>query len=147
MASTAELAATGCAGVLAGAFVFVSAVDTRTLSKIASSGDADTLKKFFPVWWPCGRDCMLPLLLSVAGSHAAAYWASKRPCWLYTGAAAFAIAPYTALVLGEDIKSLMKAGSDEVCVTAQRFCMLHQPRLLVALGTFVASLAALRKGS
>lgn len=145
MVSDAELVATGCSGILAGAFVFVSAVDSRTLWTVAAKGDESLLKAFFPVWWPYGRDCMLPLIISVALSHAAAYRTTRRPTWMYTGMAAFAIAPYTALVLGEDIKALMKAGSGEVCATARSFCLLHQPRLVAALLTFGFSLAALRK--
>lgn len=32
----------------------------------------------------------------------------------------------------------------QVCAIAKRFCVLHQPRLLAALGILVASLAAVR---
>eukprot|EP00443_Scrippsiella_acuminata_P127589 CAMPEP_0115635722 /NCGR_PEP_ID=MMETSP0272-20121206/33278_1 /TAXON_ID=71861 /ORGANISM="Scrippsiella trochoidea, Strain CCMP3099" /LENGTH=171 /DNA_ID=CAMNT_0003072661 /DNA_START=47 /DNA_END=563 /DNA_ORIENTATION=- len=143
MASDSELAAAGLAGVVAGALTFVSAVDARTLTALATEGDEVTLRKFFPVWWPAGRDLMAPLLLATGAAHAAAYRSTRKPLWMGTGAAIFGIIPYTAFILGEDIAALRRADSDEVCSTARRFSLLHQPRMVVALLAFGASLVAL----
>mmetsp|Transcript_70870 Transcript_70870/g.196887 ORF Transcript_70870/g.196887 Transcript_70870/m.196887 type:complete len:147 (+) Transcript_70870:97-537(+) len=144
MPSTVELIATGLCGIVAGALTFVSFVDTRALRKLAAEEDETTLKRFFPVWWPFGRDLMLPLLLTAAGSHVMAYLSSRRPLWLCTGAVVFSIGPYTGLVLGEDIAALRKAGTEEVTSITRRFCMLHHPRCVASMVSFAVSLGALK---
>mmetsp|Transcript_53218 Transcript_53218/g.158621 ORF Transcript_53218/g.158621 Transcript_53218/m.158621 type:complete len:147 (+) Transcript_53218:55-495(+) len=145
MASRTEFAAAGVAGLLAGALTFVSAVDARTLYKLASNGDETTLRNLFPIWWPNGRDLMLPLVLGTSSMHAAAFWVSNRKGWLATGAAILAIGPYTGLVLGEDIAALQKADSQEVCRTARHFSLLHHPRTVAAMLAYLTSLAFLRQ--
>lgn len=147
MATRTEVAATGFAGLLAGALTFVSAVDARTLTRLAAEGDETTLRSLFPLWWPNGRDLMLPLIMATSSLHAAAYWLSDRKAWIGTGMAVFAIAPYTVLVLGEDIQALRKAESQEVCRTARHFSLLHHPRTVMALLAYGGSLALLwRRG-
>jgi len=111
--------------------------------RLAKDGDEVTLRSLFPVWWPNGRDLMLPLLMVTSTFRAAAYWVSDRKGWLYTGATVFGIAPYTKFVLGENIVKLRQADSQEVCKTARRFSLLHHPRLAAVLLAYGGSLAML----
>mmetsp|Transcript_30066 Transcript_30066/g.64938 ORF Transcript_30066/g.64938 Transcript_30066/m.64938 type:complete len:144 (-) Transcript_30066:532-963(-) len=143
MLPKAELAAAGFSGLLAGSFSFASFVDSRTLWIIAKKGDGEALRKFFPVWWPAGRDWMLPLVLVTSSLHGFAYYSTKKASWLYTALATFLIAPYTGLILGEDIKSLMNENCEGACEIAKSFVIRHQPRFVVAGVAFVAALLAL----
>ncbi|KAJ1615995.1 hypothetical protein T492DRAFT_851156 [Pavlovales sp. CCMP2436] len=99
-------------------------------------GEFALVSKLFAVWWPNGRDLMLPLVLLTAAMHGAAYAATTELCWLGTCVAALSIGPYTALVLGEDIAALREAGMTEVAAIARRFCRLHHPRTIIAAVTF-----------
>ena len=139
------LAATGLAGIVTGALAFVSAVDTRTLLKLADSGQERVLQQLFPIWWPNGRDLMLPLLLVTAAAHGWAFGATRDQAWLGTGGLVLAIAPYTKFVLGEDIAKLRAATSQDVQQITHSFCFWHHPRLLMALGAFGCSLLTLAK--
>ncbi|CAM9976355.1 unnamed protein product [Discosporangium mesarthrocarpum] len=138
-----KVAATGAAGIAAGALTFVSFVDTRTYVGLVNSGEEATVKKLFPRWWPNGRDLMVPVVALCTLTHGVAYWASGDPSWLWSGALLFSIGPYTKLVLGEDIEGLRKAGTKDVAAMTRRFCSMHHLRLVAAAAAFAVSLFAL----
>jgi hypothetical protein len=126
------LLAAASSGVLAGCLTFVSFVDTRTINKLIDAGEEQLVSKLFQVWWPCGRDLMLPLVLVTSGLHGAAYAATGSSRWLFTGLGALSIGPYTAIVLGEDISALRKSDIKHVATIGRRFCRLHHPRSCIA---------------
>lgn len=65
-------AAAGCLTLITtGANLFITAVDGRALLALADNNDESTLKALLPLWWPAGRDFMVPcgvlqLVLQVA---------------------------------------------------------------------------------
>lgn len=62
-----ELVASLFNGLTAGALLFVSVVDVRTMLSLVNTGKELVLKSFLPVWWPAGRDLMAPLGLLTTG--------------------------------------------------------------------------------
>lgn len=54
-------AAAGCLTLITtGSYLFVSAVDSRTLLALSDNNAESTLKALLPIWWPAGRDFMVP---------------------------------------------------------------------------------------
>lgn len=143
--------ATGLAGLLTGGLCFVSAVSTRSyvnhLDNEESTAEekAKFMKTSFQVWWPFGRDYMLPLICTTSATHVGTWYITEQKNWLVSGAFAASVAVYTVAVLGEDISSLMKASSKDVEATARRFCSLHHFRPLLAGISFCLSLLTLSK--
>jgi len=141
--------ATALSGIAAGSLCFVSAVDGRSfLSHIREKPDLDNglgvavLRTHFAVWWPSGRDYMVPLIAATTIAHTAAYAATGDVAWVVGGTGIAAIAPYTALVLGEDIQALRSADDKEVESNAKRFCHLHHVRTGLAIAAFTSALVA-----
>lgn len=166
--------ATGFAGIVTGCLTFVSFVDTRAFlahlsddgtgsdgtsssdnnnetnettvaSAATTNGNAGLVRAHFRVWWPYGRDLMMPLLLATTAFQGATWHATRDRQWLASGAVLFAIAPYTFLVLGEDIEKLRTSSDGDVAETARRFCRLHHVRLVMAIAGFGMSLVGLTK--
>eukprot|EP00562_Extubocellulus_spinifer_P006242 CAMPEP_0178516236 /NCGR_PEP_ID=MMETSP0696-20121128/24997_1 /TAXON_ID=265572 /ORGANISM="Extubocellulus spinifer, Strain CCMP396" /LENGTH=198 /DNA_ID=CAMNT_0020146481 /DNA_START=55 /DNA_END=651 /DNA_ORIENTATION=+ len=161
------LIATGLSGIVTGSLAFASAVDTRSFllhlsSSSASSEDQDEeekkaaddddgatglIVKHFQVWWPCGRDWMVPLIGTTTLANLAAWFVASRSaggsssataspstwCWGAAATMIGLIGPYTGFVLMEDIDKLRTSSTEEVEVTTRRFCNLHHPRLGMAL--------------
>ena len=139
--------AAGFSGIVAGSMAFVSAVDTRSFRKHVETNDdeedSDLAVRHFQVWWPCGRDFMVPLIGCTALANGAAYYATKDRLWVSAGLLTFLIGPYTALVLGEDIEKLRNSSTKEVAETTKRFCLLHHARLGLGLAGFGLALVGL----
>lgn len=146
MAKWAAMSATAVAGIATGALAFASAVDVRTLLQHFHD-DADVASKMvqyhFPVWWPNGRDFMVPVVISGVITNLWAYRAVADTRFALTAGLIGFLGPYTALVLGEDIETLRSSKSDRVEVTTRRFCWLHHVRLAVAATGFCVALSAL----
>jgi len=138
----AAMAATALAGIITGSLAFASAVDVRTLLTHVSQGKegCDLVSKHFQVWWPCGRDWMVPLILAASAAQGIAFRATKQINWVYAGSLLFCIGPYTAIVLGEDIEALRKSTTTEVQNITRRFCMFHHVRVGIAALAFGLSL-------
>lgn len=137
----AAITATALNGLLAGSLAFVSAVDVRTLLKHVEDENDDVAisvaRRHFQVWWPYGRDWMVPLLVSASIANAVAwYMTDKDNRWAAAGICSFLLGPYTGIVLGEDIQALRKSSSGgAVQATTKRFCLLHHVRLgIVGIG-------------
>lgn len=151
----ARVAATGLAGIVAGCMTFASAVDARTFVKFVSpeakeektgnaeDGNEELVKAFFKVWWPHGRDLMVPLLAATSLAHFAAYFASRGRSWILSGLLIMSIGPYTGIVLMEDIDALRGSDAAECARTVRRFCNLHHVRTVLAGTAFVLSLREL----
>lgn len=140
----ASIVATALAGTVTGSLAFVSAVDVRSFLKHVSSPDGTEIaRRHFQVWWPCGRDWMVPLIGFTAIAHAVTWRMTKQASWAAAGMCLFLIGPYTAIVLGEDIEKLRKSSGEEVKETAERFCRLHHVRLGLAGIGFSMSLLGL----
>ena len=127
----------------------MSAVDVRSfLRHIREKPDADgelgvaSLRTHFAEWWPCGRDYMVPLIATCAIAHTAAYATTDDIAWVIGGTGIAVIAPYTALVLGEDIQALRSADDKQVESNAKRFCYLHHVRTGLAVAAFASAIVA-----
>lgn len=108
-------AATALSGIEAGGLCFVSAVDVRSFLKhVREKPDKDgelgvaLLRTHFAVWWPAGRDYMMPLIVSTSIAHTAAYVATRDVAWIVGGTGIAAIVPYTAIVLLQDIQAIRR---------------------------------------
>ena len=139
----AAVAATACAGIATGCLTFVSAVDVRSFLSHVKNEKMDLIKNHFLVWWPCGRDLMVPVLISGVLSNLLAFRLTKHVNFVYTAALIGCIGPYTGIILGEDIDALRKSDAAEVGNTTRRFCNLHHLRLVLATAGFGLSLFAL----
>jgi hypothetical protein len=137
--------ATACSGLCAGALSFVSFVDVRSFLQHLANKKTDVVVSHFQVWWPNGRDFMVPLIACNIISHATTYFFTKDPLWIATGTIMGMIGPYTAVVLGEDIEKLRSSSAEEVDTTARRFCTLHHARLIMAATGFGMSLFGMGK--
>lgn len=142
------VAATGVAGIIAGCMTFASAVDARSFVLHVDKKNSDVAKAHFQVWWPCGRDLMVPLVLCAGATHGAAYYCCmdgdpNKVWWAVSGTSLLAIGPYTKLVLGEDIEKLRTSSEEEVAETTIRFCTMHHVRLGLAATAFGLSLIGL----
>ena len=130
-------------GLLAGALTFVSFVDTRTYLTLCNSPETSShLKDIFPIWWPAGRDLMVPLLIMAATSNGFAYWVNNGG-WQYVVAICCMvfIGLWTAVVMGEDIGKLMRAKEmKSIRRSTRKFCTLHHVRLVVALAAYLCVL-------
>mmetsp|Transcript_2705 Transcript_2705/g.3077 ORF Transcript_2705/g.3077 Transcript_2705/m.3077 type:complete len:167 (-) Transcript_2705:102-602(-) len=141
--------ATGLAGLLTGGLCFVSAVSTRSYlihldnEEKTAEETAKFVKTSFQVWWPSGRDYMFPLICTTTFTHVSTWYITGQNTWLVSGALAASVAAYTAVILGEDISSLLKASSKDVESTARRICNLHHFRPVLAGFGFCLSLIAL----
>lgn len=114
-----------------GALTFVSAVSVPTLLRLLSENRIDALKEFFKIWWPNGRNYMVPLSALATTSYLATYYLTSNLIWLLPAGATFFVLPYTALVMGEDISSLRDGNEAALASSTKRFCMLHHLRVVV----------------
>ena len=83
---------------------------------------------------------MVPLTAATAVLHCAAYTQTGERAWLAAAGGALSIGAYTGLVLGGDIKTLLRGSKDDVVTTGRRFCRLHHARTFVAAGIFALAL-------
>lgn len=141
-AAANRLVATALAGVTTGALTFGSFVDVPTLLHLVETNDLETLKRFFPAWWPHGRHMMVGMIGLGTAAHALAYHQSGNKTWLWTSALLFSLLPYTALVMGKEIQAL-REGSGDVAANTRSFCSKHHVRLVIAGTAFSMSLCAL----
>jgi hypothetical protein len=135
--------ATALAGVCTGSLAFVSFVDARSFLHHVSTNNHELVRKHFPVWWPNGRDYMVPLLGTTALANLIAWRTTGKESWGYAALAICGIVPYTVLVLGEDIEALRRSNEKKVAQTTQRFCSRHHARLGMAVIGFGMSLFGL----
>ncbi|CAB9520068.1 expressed unknown protein [Seminavis robusta] len=139
----AAVAGTAFAGIATGCLTFVSFVDARSFLTHVDKNENDLIQRHFPVWWPNGRDLMVPVLLSGAASNTLAYLRTNHVHFAITAGLLGLIGPYTAIILGEDIEALRQSDLKEVGETARSFCNLHHPRLIAAAAGFGLALVAL----
>jgi hypothetical protein len=132
--------ATAFSGLCAGAMSFVSFVDCRSFVDHLQKQNTDLVVAHFQVWWPNGRDLMVPLIGCNIVSHAAAWVLTRDKVWIVSAACLGMIGPYTKIVLGEDIQALRSSSKAEVDITAKRFCKLHHARLAMASAGFFLAL-------
>ena len=146
-ATMSKVAAAGSAGILAGALSFVSFAETRTfLELVKSDDDPAYFRRFFRLWWPHGREFMVPLITLSTIAHAAASSLSGDLIWLVSGGLVFSIAPFTALAMSEDIENIKNEdGAHKVPISTSRFCHLQHVRLGLASVAFVLALFGITK--
>ena len=134
---------TALAGVATGCLTFVSFVDVRSFLTHVKEDRTKLIQDHFPVWWPYGRDLMVPLIFSGTLSNLTAYYQTKNVKFAITSGLILFIGPYTGIVLREDIEALRKSDPVNVAETARRFCNLHHVRLVAAATGFGFALMAL----
>lgn len=137
------IAAVAFAGVATGCLAFVSAVDVRSFLVHVENAKTDLLRDHFRIWWPNGRDLIVPVLLGGLTSNFWAFRVTGDVNFAYAAGLLGCIGPYTGIVLGEDIEALRGSSGEEVKETAERFCRLHHLRLVASALGFGLSLMAL----
>jgi hypothetical protein len=158
-----KVAAVGLVGIQAGALCFGSFASARTFlilitdpkdPKKPNKEGVELVKKFFPTWWPCGRDFMAPLALLTSLAGFAAYHKSngsgisevvtkRDPTWLIIAGSSLFMLPYTALVMGSDINNLREGSTADAAKTINSFCNKHHVRTAIASSAFVLGLVTL----
>ena len=120
------IAATGFAGIVMGCLTFVSFVDVRSFLLHLNNKKVELIQMHFPIWWPCGRDLMVPLLGcgTLCNAFAAYYYNNSNKSnnnnvninvYFAVSATLLAlIGPYTKIVLGEDIEALRKSNPSQI---------------------------------
>lgn len=90
---------------------------------------------------------MVPMVLASSVANAAAFAKTRDSCWLWAAGFVFAILPYTAIVMLEDISSLRAgaAGQERVKAFVKSFCMKHHARTIAATAGLACALTALSK--
>ena len=139
----AALTGTAFAGIATGGLAFVSAVDARSFIAHVDQERADVLQTHFQVWWPHGRDLMLPTLICGVLGNSAAWWMTSDSKFAWAAGLVGSVGVYTGVILGEDIQELRKSNPTQVYETARRFCNLHHVRLVLAGSAFALSLVGL----
>ena len=138
------IVATAVAGIVMGCMTFVSFVDVRSFLLHLENKKVEVIQMHFPIWWPCGRDLMIPLLgCGTLCNAVAAYHYYPGINFVVSATLLAAIGPYTKIVLGEDIETLRKSNPSQIDETARRFCNLHHVRLVAATIAFGFALVAL----
>ena len=134
---------TAMAGVATGSLAFGSFVDVRSFLEHVKTHKTSLIQQHFSVWWPFGRDYMVPVLVCGTVANITAYVQTSHVNFAYAAGLIALIAPYTSIILGEDIEALRKSNVKEVAATTKRFCQLHHPRLVIAATAFGLALVAL----
>eukprot|EP00549_Striatella_unipunctata_P021125 CAMPEP_0118680914 /NCGR_PEP_ID=MMETSP0800-20121206/4642_1 /TAXON_ID=210618 ORGANISM="Striatella unipunctata, Strain CCMP2910" /NCGR_SAMPLE_ID=MMETSP0800 /ASSEMBLY_ACC=CAM_ASM_000638 /LENGTH=155 /DNA_ID=CAMNT_0006577141 /DNA_START=53 /DNA_END=520 /DNA_ORIENTATION=- len=129
--------------IMAGGLTFLSLVDSPSIKGHIRDGNTQLILDHFPIWWPHGRNMMVPLIGVGALANALAYKATSHRSWAWSGFLIFLLAPYTKLLMGEDIETLRNADLSQVANTAIRFCNFHHGRSVMALASFGLSLVGL----
>ena len=142
-AKLSAVAATAFAGIATGCLIFVSAVDARSFLAHVKHNKTDLIQNHFQVWWPYGRDLMVPVLFGGVVSNLMAFRSTGHANFACSAALIGCIGPYTAIVLGEDIDALRESDDVKVGEITKRFCNLHHLRLVAAALGFGLSLLAL----
>eukprot|EP01137_Pigoraptor_chileana_P011986 Opistho-2@63702 len=125
-------------GIFAGAFTFASAVDARYLITLCDKKEADLLRRMFPIWWPFGKDLMVPLNLFCIFSNALVYYFTGESVWLLTSALCVFPLVWTVVAMAPTIVSLQSArdelpDDEDLYVAVRKFCRLHLVRLVAML--------------
>ena len=124
-------------GVQTGCLLFVSFVDARLLRTLCDKKKDDAIKTIFSIWWPAGRDLMVPLSVATMVADAAAYWSTKQMKWAIAGSLVFSTLVWTGVIMGESIQALRDTkSSNDTFKIAKNFCFLHQFRLVAAVVGF-----------
>lgn len=140
-------------GASFGSLIFVGAVDARTFCSLASANHEEVLKKLFPVWWPYGRDLMLPIGVIGIALNSVAYTTAKKGndtkwYWLVPAAMHATISVWTGLVMGNNIRTLLEGEQAKNFIPVlNTFCLQHLPRIVFSGVGFAFSTLALMNGS
>ncbi|KAL6059842.1 hypothetical protein QOT17_013876 [Balamuthia mandrillaris] len=127
-------------GMHAGALLFVSTVSARVLMHAVEQRDSDLIQRFFPVWWPAGRDLMAPLGAAAAAANFYCYYRTRQPQFSICGGAMLGIILWTGLVMGENIQELREGSTDDVLEVTRSFCWKHHVRTVVSGSAFLTLL-------
>ena len=131
-----EFLASLCAGLFAGAAVYISLVEHRARMQLRSEA---AVAQFIPSYRRAAR---LQATLAVVGTIAAliAWWLSREALWLVGGLIFFAVVPITLIVIFPTNKQLHAAeldrSSPEATALLRRWGRLHAIRTILSLAAF-----------
>jgi uncharacterized membrane protein len=131
-----EFIASLCAGLFAGAAVYISLVEHRARMELRSEV---AVAEFIPSYRRAAR---LQASLAVVGTIAAlvAWWLSRETLWLVGGLIFFAVVPITLIVIFPTNKQLqateLDRSSPEAVVLLRRWGRLHAIRTILSLAAF-----------
>lgn len=138
----AELLATACAGIFAGAAIYINVAQHPAALEL---GTATAVRFFSPVY---RRAALMQAGLAIVGSLASlpAWWSSSCTWWLIGGALLAAVVPFTLLVImpvNDRLKSpALDPGSPEAAELLARWGRLHGVRSIASLLAFLVFLTA-----
>ena len=131
-----EFLASLCAGLFAGAAVYISLVEHRARMQLQSEL---AVAQFIPSYRRAAR---LQATLAIVGTIAAliAWWLSREALWLVGGLIFFAVVPITLIVIFPTNKQLHAAeldrSSPEATALLRRWGRLHAIRTILSLAAF-----------
>jgi uncharacterized membrane protein len=131
-----EFVASLCAGLFAGAAVYISLVEHRARMELRSEV---AVAEFIPSYRRAAR---LQASLAVVGTIAAlvAWWLSRESLWLVGGLIFFAVVPITLIVIFPTNQQLhateLDTSSPEAMTLLRRWGRLHAIRTVLSLAAF-----------
>ena len=127
-------------GLHAGALLFVSLVSARALMTTANKKNEQLIRMFFPIWWPYGRDLMLPLGVVSSLMHFMSFYTTRNWIYLICGSLIFTVIYYTGSYMLEDINTLRKSDTKELIEITKSFCKKHHFRTFCSILAFILAL-------
>jgi uncharacterized membrane protein len=131
-----EFVASLCAGLFAGAAVYISLVEHRARMELRSEV---AVAEFIPSYRRAAR---LQASLAVVGTIAAliAWWLSRETLWLVGGLIFFAVVPITLIVIFPTNKQLhateLDRSSPQAMALLRQWGRLHAIRTVLSLAAF-----------
>ena len=136
LSALTEFVASLCAGLFAGAAVYISLVEHRARMEIRSEV---AVAEFIPSYRRAAR---LQASLAIVGTIAAlvAWWLSRESLWLLGALLLFAVVPITLIVIFPTNKQLqateLDRSSPQATVLLRRWGQLHAIRTVLSLAAF-----------
>lgn len=152
----AKIAATGFAGIFAGAATYISAVQHPA---VVDTDDLAVQVPFFYHMYPKAASMQAPTaILSGASAIAVHYLQKEKPIemplvWLVSGCLMVAIVPYTVVTMIPlnnqlmDSKQCLAEGKVWMNKSLKRWAKLHNVRTAVSIAAFTGMLVALVQAS
>lgn len=92
--------ATGLSGLVTGSLAFASAVDVRAFkTHIQDEVGTNLARNHFMIWWPYGRDWMVPLVSLTTLANGVVWRMTKNNQWAFAGVSVSLIGAYTKMIL------------------------------------------------
>jgi hypothetical protein len=130
-------------GAAFGSLLFVGAVDVPLFRKLVRNQDSSSIKTIFPIWWPYGRNLMVPIALTGSTLSISSWYVTRNLLWLAPVATHLLTVIWTVFAMGESINELLDAKGNDIYDMVLTFCSRHYVRVVFSAVGFGASIIAL----